>query len=147
MTYIDLINAFWKKDIERGFSEKEITLYFYLLGICNSIGWKSPFGLSNAMTMAKFGWGKKSLDTIKLKLKTAGLIDFKAGSGRGNINQYTIIDSPQTQPEPPKQKKEKPKTNNYGSQFKTDFDSDAESLERKSEILRRAAKAVANCDR
>jgi len=93
MNYVELINNFWKKDIEYNFSDKETTLYFYLLSISNSINWKNPFGLSNSMTIAKFGWGKKSFDTAKNNLQKAGLISFKPGDGRGHVYQYTIKDS------------------------------------------------------
>lgn len=93
MNYIELINNFWKKDIEYNFSDKEIALYFYLLSVSNSINWKNPFGLSNSMTIAKFGWGKKSFDTAKNNLQKADLISFKAGDGRGNVYQYEIKDT------------------------------------------------------
>ena len=91
MNYIELINNFWQKDLEYNFSDKEIALYFYLLKVSNSIGWKNPFGLSNSMTIAKFGWGKKSFDAAKNTLKLAGLISFRSGDGRGNVYQYSII--------------------------------------------------------
>lgn len=90
MTYIELINDFWQKDIEYAFSDKEIALYFYLLKTCNSIGWKNPFGLSNSITAVKFNWGKQAFDTAKLNLQKAGLIDFKGSHGRGKVYQYEI---------------------------------------------------------
>lgn len=90
MNYIELINNFWQKDMEFNFSEREVALYFYLLKVSNGLVWKNPFGQSNAMITAKFGWGKSSFDTAKNKLKTAGLIDFKAGDGRGIVYQYEI---------------------------------------------------------
>ena len=90
MTYIDLVNDFWQKDIEFCFSDKATAFYFYLLKTCNSIGWKNPFGLSNDMTIARFKWGKTSFDTAKNDLKKAGLIDFKSGNGRGCVYQYEI---------------------------------------------------------
>ena len=91
MNYLGLINRFWTKDLEYHFSDKETALYFYLLNVSNSIHWKNPFGLSNAMTIAKFGWGKTSFDNAKNKLKKAGLIDFRPGDGRGNVYRYTIV--------------------------------------------------------
>ncbi len=90
MNYIVLINNFWQKDIEYAFSDREITLYFYLLKTSNSLGWKNPFGLSNAVTAAKFHWGKKSYNTAKLKLQSAGLIDFTMNKGRGKTYRYEI---------------------------------------------------------
>jgi len=92
MNYIELINQFWAKDAEYHFSDKETALYFYLLKVCNSARWQNPFGLSNHATIAKFGWGKMSFDRARKRLKDAGLIDFRAGLGRGNIYQYIIRD-------------------------------------------------------
>lgn len=90
MNYIELMNNFWQKDIEHAFSDKETALYFYLLKTCNSIGWKNPFGLSNALTMSKFRWGKQVFNSAKLKLRKAQLIDYNQGCGRGNVYQYEI---------------------------------------------------------
>ena len=92
MNYIELINQFWAKDAECNFSDKETALYFYLLKVCNSARWRNPFGLSNHTTIAKFGWGKMSFDRARNRLRDAGLIDFRAGRGRGNIYQYIIRD-------------------------------------------------------
>ena len=91
MNYLELIKNFWKKDLEVGFSEKEIAFYFYLLKTSNSLGWRNPFGLSNAISIAKFGWGRHSFNNVKNKLKQTGLIDFEARKGRGNIYQYEIL--------------------------------------------------------
>lgn len=90
MNYIDLINNFWELDAEIHFSDKEIALYFHLLNTCNRLTWKNPFGQSNAMMIARFGWGKSSFDSAKKKLKDVGLIDFKPGDGRGNVYTYWI---------------------------------------------------------
>ncbi len=90
-SYIDLINNFWQKDNEHNFSTNEVALYFYILKSANAARWKNPIGLSNAMAMAKFRIGKTAFDTAKRNLKNAGLIDFNAGSGRGNVCQYTIM--------------------------------------------------------
>jgi len=92
MNYIELINQFWAKDAQYHFSDKETALYFYLLNVCNSARWRNPFGLSNHATIAKFGWGKMSFDRTRKRLRDAGLIDFRAGLGRGNIYRYFIRD-------------------------------------------------------
>ncbi|MDR2585908.1 MAG: hypothetical protein LBC84_06805 [Prevotellaceae bacterium] len=90
MTYFELINNFWERDRECFFTDKEMALYFYLLNICDQLHWKNPFGQSNAMIIAKFGWGTTIFNTTKKRLKDLGLIDFKAGDGRGNVYQYEI---------------------------------------------------------
>jgi hypothetical protein len=93
MNYLEQINLFWAKDVEYHFSDKETALYFYLLNTCNAVRWRNPFGLSSNMTVARFGWGKTSFERARNKLKSAGLIDFRAGIGRGNIYRYVIRDT------------------------------------------------------
>ena len=90
MNYIELINSFWRLDEETHFSDREIALYFHLLNTCNRLSWKNPFGQSNAMMVARFGWGKSAFDSAKKKLKDVGLIDFRPGDGRGNVYTYWI---------------------------------------------------------
>ena len=92
MNYHEIVDRFWAKDAEYQFSDKETALYFYLLNACKLAHWRNPFGLSNNMTLAKFGWGRTSFDRARSRLKEAGLIDFRAGIGRGNIYSYVIKD-------------------------------------------------------
>ena len=86
----ELIRQFWAKDAEYHFSDRETALYFYLVNVCNAGKWRNPFGLSNNMTIVRFGWGKNSLDRTRNRLKEAGLIDYRQGLGRGNISRYII---------------------------------------------------------
>jgi hypothetical protein len=96
MDYLELTNQFWAKDAEFCFSDKETALYFYLLNNCKSAHWRNPFGLSNIAAMAKFGWGKLSFERARGRLKDAGLIDYRAGIGRGNIYRYIIKNNQNT---------------------------------------------------
>jgi hypothetical protein len=92
MTYLDLINQFWQKDLEYSFSSTEVDVYFRLLDRCNKLGWKSPFNLSVERLMAQMGMRtKKPLDTARKRLREAGLLEFKNGSGRGLTTEYTLI--------------------------------------------------------
>ncbi len=89
--YIRFINNFWFMDTEHNFGPNEIALYFLILKIVNRKHWKNPYiGLSNELTMIKFGIGKTAFDTAKRNLKLANLIDFKPGNGRGNTYQYHL---------------------------------------------------------
>jgi hypothetical protein len=88
--YLKYIINFWQKDTEHNFLTLEVALYFFILKTANGHRWKNPFGLSNALTIAKFGIGKTAFDTAKRNLKQAGLIDFKPGDGRGNVYQYYL---------------------------------------------------------
>ena len=91
MNYINQIRSFWIKDIQYQFSDKEVSFYFYLLHICNSLRWKSTFGVSNKTVYAKFGWSRQTLSNIQHKLKEAELINYTQGLGRGNPYQYKLI--------------------------------------------------------
>jgi hypothetical protein len=91
MTYIDLINQFWQKDLEYSFSSTEVDVYFRLLDHCNKLGWKSPFNLSVEKLMAQMGLHtKKPLDTARKRLRDAGLLDFENGNGRGCTTKYAL---------------------------------------------------------
>ena len=46
MNYIELINNFWKADLEFSFTGNETKLYMFLLHTSNSLGWQNPFRLS-----------------------------------------------------------------------------------------------------
>lgn len=91
MNYIDQIRLLWAKDIQYQFSDKEVSFFFYLLHICNTLKWKSEFGIPNNIVYAKFGWSRQTLSNIQKKLKEAELIDYTEGLGRGNPYQYRLI--------------------------------------------------------
>lgn len=92
MTYLDLINQFWQKDLEFSFTSTEVDVYFRLLDRCNRLGWKSPFNFSADQFMAQLKLRtKKPFDTARKTLRDAGLIEFKNGNGRGCTTEYTII--------------------------------------------------------
>lgn len=92
MTYLELINQFWQKDLEYAFTSTEVDVYFRLLDRCNKLGWKSPFNLAIEKLMSQMGLRtKKPLDTARKKLREAGLLEFKNGNGRGFTTEYTII--------------------------------------------------------
>lgn len=111
INYTDLLKLFWQKDIQYHFSDKEIAFYFYLLHTCNSNKGNTVFGISNSMLLAKFGWGRQSLKNIKTKLKEAQLIDYISGHGRGNIDQYQIIEKEKMRRNNSKQNKNKENAN------------------------------------
>lgn len=91
VSYQDLVAHFWQKDTEHNFSPNAIAIYFFILNVANSCFWKFPIGISNGITMMKFGIGKTAFDNAKKELKIAGIIDFKPGDGRGNVYQYYIV--------------------------------------------------------
>lgn len=83
MNYIKLINGFWIANIEHSFTGNETKLYFFLLSISNSLGWKNPFRQSDNQISLRAGISVNSVKSSRNRLSQAGLISFKTGS-RGN---------------------------------------------------------------
>ena len=90
MSYIDLINQFWKVNKECNFTPNEKALYFALLNTANSVGWKQQFNQSNAYLAIEAGVTEPTLIKARYMLKEKGLIDFKSSSGRRNNTEYQI---------------------------------------------------------
>ena len=90
MNYIELINNFWVLNKERCFTPNEIAVYFTLLDICNSLGWKNPFNQSSRNLTTQCNISENTLTKSKNYLKQSGLIDFKSGDGRRQNTIYTI---------------------------------------------------------
>ena len=91
MTYIELINQFWRHHENDPFSHIEIVLYFYLLKICNSNNWENPFKRSTNLICAEIGISRKSLSDYRNRLKQKGLIDYKEGLKNQTSAIYTLV--------------------------------------------------------
>lgn len=94
MTYLDLINQFWKLNKEYVFSANETQLYFKLLDTCNSLNWKNPFTHSNGFICGELGISEKTLRTARQQLVNYGLIEFKSVTMKKQMIVYTIKTSP-----------------------------------------------------
>lgn len=90
MTYIDLVNRFWKLDKEWNFSSVETKLYFLLLDIANSLAWKNPIRLSNENLSKKFEESEATVRRARNKIAQIGLITFKAAKSKAERSQYFI---------------------------------------------------------
>ena len=91
MTYLDLINNFWRCDEHHSFNGNETRLYFYLLNVANALGWSESFWHTNEKVMANVGIKDEGVfKSHRNRLKQAGLIDFEAGNGRGQKTRYVI---------------------------------------------------------
>lgn len=91
MTYIELINRYWKLNKECSFTSYETHLYFKLLDTCNSLGWKNPFSQSNRYICGEIGVSEPKLIDLRNKLKQYGLIDFESGKIKREKTQYFIL--------------------------------------------------------
>lgn len=92
MTYIDLINEFWKKNQVFPLSSTDIAFYFYLLKECNSAGWENPFRLPTRKICFELNFRKDTITSVRNSLKQKGFIDFKKGDRRASDPEYSILD-------------------------------------------------------
>lgn len=91
MTYIELINRFWKIRRENPITAYESDLYFYLLKECNERNWENPFSASTTVISAELGISRKTIADLRGRLKDKGLIDFREGKQGCSMPSYTII--------------------------------------------------------
>ena len=81
MTYIDLINRFWKLNRLEPFAPSDLRLYFYLLDQCNIRGWENPFKLSTRYIECELKMSRKVIEESRERLHNRGLIEFTKGIG------------------------------------------------------------------
>lgn len=91
MNYIELINNFWRLNKEYQFTSYEVQLYFKILDISNSLGWKNPFNQSNALICAECSISEPKLIAVRNKLKQVGLIEFESGKVKRQLTVYKIL--------------------------------------------------------
>lgn len=82
MTYIDLINSFWKKHNQKHFDEYETTFYFFLLNECNARQWLNPFGLRTSYIEECLELPRKTITDIRLRLTKRGLLSCLEGKAK-----------------------------------------------------------------
>lgn len=90
MTYIELINEFWKQNGFKPFGAMDTMVYMYLLHQCNIREWLNPFELQTRNLELSLGITRKMIQESKNRLKQRGLIDYSDGN-RGKTPTYTIL--------------------------------------------------------
>ena len=90
MNYIRLINGFWNLHEVKSFRATEISLYFYLLKVCNSVAWSESFELKNQRILVDLCMSFNTLCNARNKLKQSGLIEFETKNG-SNKTVYSIV--------------------------------------------------------
>ena len=88
MNYIELINRYWQEVETKGWTPVETNIYFRLLDICNKLGWRNPFTLSNPRAVALMAVTENTLAAGRDKLAMKGLIGFRKGSRRSDSPTY-----------------------------------------------------------
>lgn len=91
MTYIDLINRFWKVHEGNSFSAVEIGLYFKLLDIANKMHWeKEKLFIPMMRFQVELDACKSSVLKARKRLEEAGLIVVQSGHGNRQAAGYHI---------------------------------------------------------
>lgn len=90
MTYIDLINRFWKIHRIECFSTSEIALYFHLLDECNLRGWPNKFEYPNSRIVLAIGIAEKTVIACRCRLQQKGVLEFEAGKRRSQSPIYYL---------------------------------------------------------
>ena len=90
MNYIKLINNFWNLHEVKSFRATEISLYFYLLKVCNSVAWSASFELKNQRILVDLCMSYHTMCNARNKLKQSGLIEFETKNG-SNKTVYSIV--------------------------------------------------------
>lgn len=94
MTYIELINRFWKIDSQVQFTGNETKLYFALLDIANSLYWKQKnLSIPNSTLINCIRCSKPTLLQARKKLVECNLIAYKHGQNKRIAPIYRIIES------------------------------------------------------
>lgn len=90
MTYINLLNSFWDSTRFNPCSSNEATMYLYLLHQCNIRRWINPFEFKTRDLELSLGLPRKTIASIRNRLKQRGLIEFVNGIGK-SPSLYLIV--------------------------------------------------------
>lgn len=92
MTYIELINRFWKIQQTEDFSSNEVYLYFFLLNECNLRGWQNKFEYPNRKIVLATGMSEPTVIACRCRLQQKGLLQFEAGKRNAKSPVYYLND-------------------------------------------------------
>lgn len=82
MTYIDLVNRYWRMDLEYNFSHLETHLYFQLLDLGNQSGWRKAISISNKRLSVLVRTANKCVIKARQRLHDVGLFYYDSGTTR-----------------------------------------------------------------
>lgn len=90
MSYIELINRFWRLRGWVGMSSYEADLYMYLLHRCNQGRWVNPFEVSTREIERDLMMSRPTIIKARATLQSHGLIDYREGKTKGKSPAYAI---------------------------------------------------------
>lgn len=90
MTYIELINLFWKIHEDVNFSPHDIALYFYLLREANRQGWPEPFVCPNRVLTLGLNISDMTLIRCRDRLAAHGVFSYKSEKNKRKAPTYYL---------------------------------------------------------
>ena len=95
LSYLGLINQFWRIDKTTQFSPAATRVFFYLLDVANSTGWESIFFHADKRAAANCGMGLTTFKNARQSLADAGLLQFASGGhGYASKTKYAFGAAP-----------------------------------------------------
>ncbi|TWI94049.1 hypothetical protein JN11_04866 [Mucilaginibacter frigoritolerans] len=76
---------------KHAFSATDISLYFYLLEVCNAANWVNPFRRNNAKILADLNLARNTFIRSRRKLKELGILNYSSAKGVANVT-YKLAD-------------------------------------------------------
>lgn len=83
MSYIELLNNFWRRYREGKLKSADALLYLFLLNECNSLKWKNPFEMQTWKISELLGLTRKTISDARFRLEENGFLKFSEAVGRG----------------------------------------------------------------
>lgn len=77
---------------EHCFNPSEIALYFHLVNVSNSLGWKNPFKEGHIHISASIGLSEPTIQRARERLVKADLLSFKSGKVKRELTEYLLIE-------------------------------------------------------
>lgn len=103
ISYLGLINQFWRIDKTTQFSQSQTRVFFYLLDVANATNWQTIFEHSDKRAAANCGIGLTTFKNARDVLQEVGLLSYiSGGHGHANKTKYSfssdLQDTPVTSP-------------------------------------------------
>ena len=93
MTYLDIINKFWREHHTPEMKNADIVFYFHLLNVCNSQHWINPIEIHTSEIVAELGISKTELTRIRERLEERGLITYRPAKNQKSPSIYYLKDA------------------------------------------------------
>ena len=93
MTYLDIINKFWREHHTPEMNNADIVFYFHLLNVCNSQHWINPIEIHTSEIVAELGISKMELTRIRERLEERGLITYRPANNQKSPSIYYLKDA------------------------------------------------------